>query len=128
MLEIAKFAHPGRLLVPRGVFWAHGSSPLGPPRAAWGVFGVFLLHGAKPSPPEWVSKNSGGDEVPILRSHHFVLFRGIFSRKILVANEALRWFALILVSKIRLYLTESESNGGGAGKIRIDVAGAPFVP
>ena len=44
-----------------------------------------------------------------------------------MANGALRWFALILVSKIRLYLTESESNGGGAGKIRIDVAAAPFA-
>ena len=44
-----------------------------------------------------------------------------------MANEALRWFALILVSKIRLYLTESESNGGGAGKIRFKVTATPFV-
>ena len=44
-----------------------------------------------------------------------------------MANEALRWFALILVSKHRLYLSESESNGGGAGKIRIEVGAAPFA-
>ena len=44
-----------------------------------------------------------------------------------MANEALRWFALILVSKIRLYLTESESNGGGAGKIQLNVGGLENV-
>ena len=51
----------------------------------------------------------------------------IFPHKILMANEPLRWFALILVSKIRLYLTESESNGRGAGKIQIDVGGLENV-
>ena len=44
-----------------------------------------------------------------------------------MANDPLRWFALILLSKIHSYLSESESNGRGAGKIRIDVAAAPFA-
>ena len=44
-----------------------------------------------------------------------------------MANDPLRWFALILLSKIRSYLSESESNGGGTGKIRIDVTAAPFA-
>ena len=57
--ETPDFAQPGRLLAPRGVFRAHGSSPLGP-------LGIYFLNGAKPSPPELFLRIDGGMNIPIL--------------------------------------------------------------
>ena len=65
--EIPFFLQPGRLLASRGVFWAHGSSPLGP------LVSFFLLrHGAKRSSSIWpLFKNPGwgrsGDRTPMCK-------------------------------------------------------------